>query len=168
VSNDSEYQKQLAMQQEEEKLAQKQFMFESSSESGDDIMNYEINLGGQSKAAGAGSRLESKMRTKMKKEKLELPGLMWRHDSSFRMKWDLFVMSLALYNCIMIPYNVAFQVQSTGEESTGASIEAIVDRVIDVLFLTDVILNFRTTYINAKTNLEVVNAQRIACNYVSS
>lgn len=114
------------------------------------------------------TRQESKVRARSKKERLELPRLMWRHDSKFRMKWDLGVMLLALYNCIMIPVNVAFEAQSGKEESVRAVVEAFVDRIIDVLFLADVVLNFRTTYLNPKTNLEVVNAQRIACNYVSS
>ena len=105
---------------------------------------------------------------KFKKELLQLPRLMWHHDSRFRMQWDLFVMVLALYNCIMIPYNVAFQGQATDEASVGAWVESFVDRVIDVLFLTDIVLNFRTTYVNPKTNLEVVSASRIACNYFSS
>ena len=42
------------------------------------------------------------------------------------------------------------------------------DRIIDVLFITDIIFNFRTTFVNPMTNLEVVDARRVAKNYFYS
>ena len=37
-----------------------------------------------------------------------------------------------------------------------------------MLFVFDIVLNFRTTYINPKTNMEVVDPKRIAKNYFYS
>ena len=42
------------------------------------------------------------------------------------------------------------------------------DRVIDVLFAIDILVTFRTTFINPKTNLEVVDPTRVAKNYFFS
>lgn len=32
-----------------------------------------------------------------------------RHNSRFRLRWDLLVIFLALYNCVSIPFEVAFE-----------------------------------------------------------
>ena len=37
--------------------------------------------------------------------------------------------------------------------------------MIDVIFLFDLILNFRTTYVNPKTTLEIVEPREVAKNY---
>jgi len=31
------------------------------------------------------------------------------HDGKFRMRWDLYVILLTLWNCLYIPFNVAFE-----------------------------------------------------------
>lgn len=61
---------------------------------------------------------------------------------------------LALWNCISIPYYVAFGNKVTFDDNLALN---IVERIIDVCFAIDIILNFRTTYINSKTNTEVVS-----------
>ncbi len=93
-----------------------------------------------------------------KKEKIGC--LMMSHKSKFRMRWDLIVILLALYNCVSIPFEVAF-----GNISDHISL-AIFEYCIDVLFFLDVIFNFRTTYINAKTGTEINDWKKIAANYV--
>jgi hypothetical protein len=40
--------------------------------------------------------------------------------------------------------------------------------VVDVLFFADIIMNFRTTFVNPKTNLEVFDERKIALTYVKS
>ena len=32
-----------------------------------------------------------------------------RHNSKFRIRWDLYIIVLVLYNCILIPIELAFQ-----------------------------------------------------------
>ena len=77
------------------------------------------------------------------------------------MNWDLFVMLLAFWNCISIPFTVAFEPGS----SLGYS---IVERFIDVCFGLDILFNLRTTYVNEKTGLEVADQKRILVNYLST
>lgn len=65
----------------------------------------------------------------------------------------------------MIPLNVAFNVEL--DENLPGGVD-IFEKVIDVLFVVDIFLNFRTTFINTKTNIEVVNPRRVSLNYVNS
>lgn len=82
-----------------------------------------------------------------------------KHNAIFRLRWDLFIMILAIYNCVSIPFNAAFTPESN-------IYYTIFDRLIDVLFATDVVINFRTSYVHPKTGLEVVDAKSIAKNYI--
>jgi hypothetical protein len=77
------------------------------------------------------------------------------------MNWDLFVMLLALYNCISIPFTVAFE-PDTNDAFNGW------ERVVDVCFALDLLFNFRTTYINEKTGFEICDNKRVTLNYIKS
>ena len=82
------------------------------------------------------------------------------------MNWDLMIILLALYNCVMIPLNLAFI--NASAENEGILPIMITERIIDVFFILDIILNFRTTFINPNTNIEIVEPSRVAKNYVYS
>ena len=90
---------------------------------------------------------------------------MFSVNNKKRMYWDLLIILFALYNCVMIPLNVAFNVEL--EENLPDGI-GVFEKIIDVLFILDIVLNFRTTFINTKTNIEVVCPRRISSNYVNS
>lgn len=77
------------------------------------------------------------------------------------MRWDLLIIILALYNCISIPYEVCYG--SAFTESVGLD---VFEYSIDVLFFVDILINFRTTYVNPKTGDEVLSAWRVAFWYV--
>ena len=70
-------------------------------------------------------------------------------------------MLLAIYNCISIPFTVAFE----PDASTGYNAW---ERTLDVLFGLDVILSFRTTFVNSKTGFEISDNKRVAINYIKS
>lgn len=59
-------------------------------------------------------------------------------------------MVLAAWNCFTIPFFVAFEPEVA--DHIGVT---VMDGVIDLLFLMDIILNFRTTYIDPNTGNEV-------------
>jgi hypothetical protein len=42
------------------------------------------------------------------------------------------------------------------------------ENLVDFLFIVDIFLSFRTTFVNSKTNIEIVDTKRIAMNYVYS
>lgn len=81
----------------------------------------------------------------------ELPRFMIHHNDPRRLNWDLVIIILAVYNCIAIPLNLTF---AKGFSNIGVT---VLERIIDVFFIADIILNFRTTYVNPKKNLEITN-----------
>jgi hypothetical protein len=84
---------------------------------------------------------------------------MFNHESKFRIRWDLFIIILALWNCIFIPFNVAFNVEEN-------NLLKISDSLIDICFFLDILCNFFTTYINPLNNTLVYDLNRIARRYV--
>jgi len=48
------------------------------------------------------------MKEKFLKSQAKVPKCMLRHSQKFRMRWDLYVMFLAIWNCIIIPFDVSF------------------------------------------------------------
>lgn len=81
------------------------------------------------------------------------PQLKWfcRKQGKRRVNWDLFIMVLALYNCINVPYSLAFS-----DEDDGTALFTI-NLTVDILFMIDIIINFRTTYINEETGVETAS-----------
>ena len=74
-----------------------------------------------------------------------------------RTNWDLFVMLLAIYNSFSIPIFIAFN-PPAGENPGMVAI----DFIIDMLFMCDIVLNFRTTFVNTKTGIEISDPRVIA------
>lgn len=78
------------------------------------------------------------------------------------MRWDLFIILLVLYNCILIPFELAFQ------EKYESPVQENLGYVVDLMFVMDIIFNFRTTFINEKTGNEVVKWKEISLNYIKT
>jgi hypothetical protein len=70
-------------------------------------------------------------------------------------------MILATFNCFEILYSIAFR------ELDDVNIAVdLINFVIDLIYLMDVLINFRTTFVDNKTGAEVINQKRIAFNYL--
>ena len=89
--------------------------------------------------------------------------MIYSHSNKYRMRWDLLIIFLALYNCVMIPLSIAMP---KGLESLAGL--QMFENVVDSLFFIDIFLCFRTTYVNTKTNIEIVDSKKIAVNYINS
>ena len=76
-------------------------------------------------------------------------------------KWDLVIIVLAIYNSISIPLGLAFSPPSY--EYTWVK---VFNYFIDSFFLFDMILQFRTTYVNPITGAEIYDSKMIAKNYL--
>ena len=87
---------------------------------------------------------------------------MFRPNDNFKSKWDLIVMFFAVFNCYTIPYKVAYE-----PPAMNTFFFTILNSMIDICFLLDIIITFRTTYIDWKGN-EVAEPKRIALNYLSN
>ncbi|CAI2366862.1 unnamed protein product [Moneuplotes crassus] len=84
-----------------------------------------------------------------------------RFQESRRIYWDLFIMALAIFNCIQVPYTIAFLEDE--DDSVGVY---ILNQIIDSIFIADLVISFRTTYINEETGIEVNDPKHIAINYI--
>uniref|UniRef100_A0AAZ3PS02 Voltage-gated inwardly rectifying potassium channel KCNH2 n=1 Tax=Oncorhynchus tshawytscha TaxID=74940 RepID=A0AAZ3PS02_ONCTS len=91
------------------------------------------------------------------------------HYSPFKAVWDWVILLLVIYTAIFTPYTAAFLLsdqEGAAMQTCGYSCSPlnVVDLIVDIMFIVDIIINFRTTYVN--NNDEVVSqSQRIAVHY---
>uniref|UniRef100_A0A4W2ESX5 Voltage-gated inwardly rectifying potassium channel KCNH2 n=1 Tax=Bos indicus x Bos taurus TaxID=30522 RepID=A0A4W2ESX5_BOBOX len=92
------------------------------------------------------------------------------HYSPFKAVWDWLILLLVIYTAVFTPYSAAFLLKETEEAplapDCGYACQplAVVDLIVDIMFIVDILINFRTTYVNA--NEEVVSHPgRIAVHY---
>uniref|UniRef100_A0A8C5HH58 Voltage-gated inwardly rectifying potassium channel KCNH2 n=1 Tax=Gouania willdenowi TaxID=441366 RepID=A0A8C5HH58_GOUWI len=78
------------------------------------------------------------------------------HYSPFKAVWDWLILLLVIYTAILTPYSA-----SCGYSCSPLN---VVDLIVDIMFIIDILINFRTTYVNS--NDEVVSHPvRIAVHY---
>jgi len=82
------------------------------------------------------------------------------HFGRVRLIWDWTILLLVAYLSIMLPFNVAFKAHHNLRPFF------IADFFLEFIFITDILLNFRTTYINPKTGRLVAKPKKIAKNYL--
>jgi CRP-like cAMP-binding protein len=82
--------------------------------------------------------------------------LIMRPDSPARMAWDLTLMVLLFYIALSLPYALGFAQDSTTLRT--------IDEVIDVIFMVDIVLNFRTAYFD--NDALIMDGRRVAHNYL--
>uniref|UniRef100_A0A3B3U2T5 Potassium voltage-gated channel subfamily H member 6 n=2 Tax=Poecilia TaxID=8080 RepID=A0A3B3U2T5_9TELE len=90
------------------------------------------------------------------------------HYSPFKAVWDWVILLLVIYTAIFTPYSAAFLLNEAEDDGGSCGYTCnplnVVDLVVDVMFIVDILINFRTTYVNS--NDEVVSHPgRIAQHY---
>uniref|UniRef100_A0A8B9EZI7 Ion transport domain-containing protein n=1 Tax=Amazona collaria TaxID=241587 RepID=A0A8B9EZI7_9PSIT len=91
------------------------------------------------------------------------------HYSPFKAVWDWLILLLVIYTAIFTPYSAAFLLNDQEEvqrHHCGYSCSPlnVVDLIVDIMFIIDILINFRTTYVNS--NEEVVShPAKIAIHY---
>ncbi|KAF1585054.1 Potassium voltage-gated channel subfamily H member 2, partial [Eudyptes moseleyi] len=91
------------------------------------------------------------------------------HYSPFKAVWDWLILLLVIYTAIFTPYSAAFLLNDQEEaqrHNCGYSCSPlnVVDLIVDIMFIIDILINFRTTYVNS--NEEVVShPAKIAIHY---
>ena len=76
-------------------------------------------------------------------------------------KWDLFVILLAIYSCITIPLSLSFRPKFLSEAHG-------LNNFVDICFSVDILIMFRTTSINLNTGVEITKGRDIAIAYLKS
>jgi hypothetical protein len=82
------------------------------------------------------------------------------------MYWDLLVIMLSVYNCIMIPIGISYGDDFFTEEAIF--IINYLEFVIDGIFVSDIIASFRTTYLDTQKGKEITDPKAIAKRYFFS
>ncbi|XP_032670630.1 potassium voltage-gated channel subfamily H member 2 isoform X9 [Odontomachus brunneus] len=92
------------------------------------------------------------------------------HYSPFKAVWDWIILLLVMYTAIFTPYVAAFVLSdpdynSRKNKKYSDDPIVIIDFIVDVTFIIDIIINFRTTFVNS--NDEVVSHPgKIAVHYL--
>ncbi|KAF5287614.1 hypothetical protein FQA39_LY15817 [Lamprigera yunnana] len=92
------------------------------------------------------------------------------HYSPFKAAWDWLILVLVIYTAIFTPYVAAFLLSEADYNSKkskkyGDDPIVLIDLIVDVTFIIDILINFRTTYVSG--NDEVISHPgRIAVHYL--
>ncbi|XP_053114719.1 potassium voltage-gated channel subfamily H member 4 isoform X2 [Hemicordylus capensis] len=87
------------------------------------------------------------------------------HYSIFKALWDWLILLATFYVAVTVPYNVCF---TDTEDNLAAARSTIVsDIVVEMLFIVDIILNFRTTYVSQSGQV-VYDTRSICLHYVAT
>uniref|UniRef100_A0AAV2LD24 Voltage-gated delayed rectifier potassium channel KCNH4 n=1 Tax=Knipowitschia caucasica TaxID=637954 RepID=A0AAV2LD24_KNICA len=84
------------------------------------------------------------------------------HYSVVKALWDWLILIATFYVAVSVPYNVSFTPYAVSERSTMGT-----DIAVEMLFIIDIILNFRTTYVS-KSGQVVYDARSICIHYVTT
>ena len=79
--------------------------------------------------------------------------------SKFRLSWDIMLMILLGYIAVMTPYGIGFSVQLRPFSPMWC-----LETTMDLIFIVDIILNFRTGYIDEK-NILIMDYRQIRKAY---
>ncbi|KAH9518364.1 Potassium voltage-gated channel sub H member 6 [Bulinus truncatus] len=94
------------------------------------------------------------------------------HYSPFKAVWDWIILLLVIYTAIFTPYAAAFLLSEEKKlNERSATIReryseplTIIDLIVDIMFIVDIFINFRTTYVN-KNDEVVSHPGKIAVHY---
>ena len=85
-------------------------------------------------------------------------------DNSIKFYWDVFVIVLAIYNAIALPFQIPFvAVQNFYDDSSGLQAFEI---AVDILFAIDIVLSFFTSYIDVTNGETMRQPKIIAIHYI--
>ncbi|CAF1102743.1 unnamed protein product [Adineta steineri] len=90
------------------------------------------------------------------------------HYSPFKAVWDWFILLLVIYTAIVTPYIAAFLMHEDGpnkQRSRPSRALNVIELIVDVMFVIDLLVNLRTTYVKRNEEL-VTRASKIAKHYL--
>ena len=90
--------------------------------------------------------------------------LLFSGSGNFIKYWNNFVIILAMYNSLLIPLQIFYGVQ--GHSYIRGYAITFVDATVDLFFLIDIIIRFRTSFLDPKQSVEVNDPHKIASRYL--
>ncbi|KAJ4919739.1 hypothetical protein JOQ06_021469, partial [Pogonophryne albipinna] len=90
------------------------------------------------------------------------------HYGNFKAGWDWLILLATFYVAVTVPYNVCFTVVGGRDESSAPrSPPSVSDILVEILFILDILLNFRTTFVSTSGQV-VYDARSICVHYVTT
>lgn len=126
-----------------------------------DVKLDDMEDGGRSSGSIMISTASKKADTGGESKKLDF---LIHYNSSFIAWWEIFIILVAIINSITIPFQVFY-----GEwiiTSLNTDMFAIIDSFIDQIFIIDIVLNFRTTYLDRNSGTEIRDPELIKNRYL--
>ncbi|KAG8446663.1 hypothetical protein GDO86_014205 [Hymenochirus boettgeri] len=93
----------------------------------------------------------------------EKPRFILLHYSIFKALWDWLILLATFYVAVTVPYNVCF----TGHDDSASRSTIVSDIAVEMLFILDIILNFRTTYVSHSGQV-VYETRSICIHYLAT
>ncbi|XP_069032835.1 voltage-gated delayed rectifier potassium channel KCNH8 [Embiotoca jacksoni] len=85
------------------------------------------------------------------------------HYSTFKAGWDWLILLATFYVAVTVPYNVCF----IGDDDDLTRSTTVSDIAVEILFIIDIVFNFRTTYVS-KSGQVIFNARQICIHYLTT
>uniref|UniRef100_A0A3Q3NIE5 Voltage-gated delayed rectifier potassium channel KCNH4 n=1 Tax=Mastacembelus armatus TaxID=205130 RepID=A0A3Q3NIE5_9TELE len=91
------------------------------------------------------------------------------HYGAFKAGWDWLILLATFYVAVTVPYNVCFTAVEIREDGGSAARNppSVSDILVEILFIIDIVLNFRTTYVSTSGQV-VYDSRSICIHYVTS
>uniref|UniRef100_A0A8C6UA27 Voltage-gated delayed rectifier potassium channel KCNH4 n=1 Tax=Neogobius melanostomus TaxID=47308 RepID=A0A8C6UA27_9GOBI len=92
------------------------------------------------------------------------------HYGTFKAGWDWLILLATFYVAVTVPYNVCFTVgggRDEGNTNVPRSPPSVSDILVEILFILDIVLNFRTTFVSTSGQV-VYDARSICVHYVTT
>ncbi|CAM4759826.1 unnamed protein product [Rotaria magnacalcarata] len=97
-----------------------------------------------------------------------IPRTIILHYSPIKAAWDWLILLLVIYTAIVTPYTAAFLMHEDGPSkprSRSSRALNVIELIVDVMFIIDLLVNLRTTYVKHNEEL-VTRASKIAKHYL--
>ncbi|XP_075926149.1 voltage-gated delayed rectifier potassium channel KCNH8-like isoform X3 [Petromyzon marinus] len=87
------------------------------------------------------------------------------HYGTFKAGWDWLILLATFYVAVTVPYNVCFA--GSDEQPAASRSTTVSDIAGEILFIIDIMLNFRTTYVS-RSGQVVYDGRSVCLHYVST
>nr|XP_033799999.1 potassium voltage-gated channel subfamily H member 8-like [Geotrypetes seraphini] len=88
------------------------------------------------------------------------------HYGTFKAGWDWLILLATFYVAVTVPYNVCFSIARDDNHASTRS-PSVSDIFVEILFMLDILLNFRTTYVS-KSGQVVYDPRSICVHYATT
>ncbi|XP_030066245.1 potassium voltage-gated channel subfamily H member 8 [Microcaecilia unicolor] len=89
------------------------------------------------------------------------------HYGTFKAGWDWLILLATFYVAVTVPYNVCFSIARDDNHASTRSPPSVSDIFVEILFMLDILLNFRTTYVS-KSGQVVYDPRSICVHYATT